>query len=86
MIEPRDTSKRKFHRTVFCVEVISEDPYNPESLEQIAHDICEGDCSGTWNSTHRQEGGGLTAAQWLIGQGSDPGFFQLDHRGNDVED
>jgi hypothetical protein len=79
-------SKRKFYRTLVTVEVLSEEPYYPETLEQVAHDICEGDCSGDWTHEKSIEVDGLSMAKLLIAQGSDAGFFRLDDKGNDIDD
>ena len=78
-------TNRKFHRTLIQVEVLSEEPYNQESLEQVNHDIIEGDCSGKWEITKTEELDGQQAAQALIGQASDPSFFRLTEEGNDTE-
>ena len=79
------TSKRKFYRTLFTFEVMSEDPIETVSLEDLAYLVTEGGCSGRFLSTEEEEVGGRTAAQILIDQGSDPGFFRLDEEGNDAE-
>lgn len=79
-------SNRKFYRTVISVEVLSEEPYNPESLEGIAHDIIEGDCSGRWNVVSSKEVDGVEMAQLLYEQASEPAFFQLDDDGNDLDE
>jgi len=79
-------SKRKFYRTLVTVEVLSEEPYCPETLEEVARDICDGDCSGDWTHEKSIEVDGPTMAKLLIKQGSDPGFFQLDENGNDDDD
>lgn len=79
-------SNRKFYRTVISVEVLSEEPYSPESLESIAHDIIEGDCSGRWNVVSSKEVDGAEMAQLLYEQASEPAFFQLDDDGNDLDE
>lgn len=77
---------RTFHRTLIQIEVLSEEYYEPETLEQIASDIQEGDCSGQWNIKLRQELSGHRMALYLKRQGSDPEFFGLDEHGNDIEE
>lgn len=77
-------STRKFHRTIITIEVLSEEPYNPEDLNDVAHDITTGDCSGNWSITKQEVVDGETMAKLLIQQRSEPGFFQLDDEGNDI--
>ena len=78
-------SKRKFYRTVINVVVLSEDEYDPQSLEQVASDIYDGDCSGQWDS-ESTEVDAPTMAKLLMEQASDPGFFMLTEDGEDTED
>ena len=81
-------SQRKFYKQVFSITVLSEDEPLPDgsTLEDIHYAIDEGPCVG-YNlmdvTTH------LSATEMvkeLASAGSDPGFFQLDVDGNDVED
>ena len=78
-------SKRRFHRTLIQVEVLSEEPYNPESLAEVANDIVQGDCSGKWDVKLQTEVTGRTMAKLLQDQGSDPEFFMLTEDGEDTE-
>lgn len=78
-------SKRKFYKTVIRVEVLSEWRYNPGSLEQIARDIYDGDCSGRWDVLTSEEVDAKEMAQLLMQQGSDPEFFRLSEKGEDIE-
>lgn len=66
---------RKFYRTVIFIEVLTEGPYNPESLHQIGNDINYGDASGTWDITEVEEIDSVRVAQLLEEQGSDPSFL-----------
>lgn len=80
---------RKFYRTLIQVEVLTEDPYSPEDLSNVAEDITTGDASGTFRITKSEEVDGPTMAKLLIAQGSDPGFFSLTDDGeheNDLEE
>lgn len=65
----------KFYRTVIKVEVLSEDPYHPQSLKQIARDTYDGDCSGHWEVESSQEVPPAEMAKLLEKQGSDPAFL-----------
>jgi hypothetical protein len=76
---------RKFYRTVVHVEILSEEPI-PEgtTLEKIAHEIRDGDWSGSLDmTTSNQECDGAEMARLLMDQGSATEFFQLDEGGND---
>jgi hypothetical protein len=79
-------SKRKFYKTIITIEVLSEEPYNPDSVQEIDYDITDGDCSGKFDVVESIEVDAPTMAALLKSQGSDPEFFQLDDEGNDLED
>jgi len=78
-------SKRKFYQTKIVTTVLSEEPFEWDNLNDVAYAISRGDCSGhTKECDHKV----LTAKQVvkaLQAQGSEPGFFQLDDDGKDVE-
>jgi len=79
-------SERKFYRTVIQVEVLSEEPYEFNGLEQLAQDVTSGDCSG--KDTTIIDNQSVTApemAKMLRAQGSDPGFLGLDDEGMEAE-
>ena len=79
-------SNRKFHRYVFRYEVLSEDPMDYEpSLSDLQHLTYDGPCSGRMLEPEHAVLNGKQAADALIEQASEPGFFQLDAEGNDVE-
>jgi len=79
-------SKRQFHRTVIQVEVLSEEAYSEENLEQIVYDIVQGECSGMTSIVEQQVVDGKTMADLLSKQGSDPGFFNLTEEGEDADE
>lgn len=79
-------TKRKFYRTVFTVEVLSEEPFGDGvDLVDLKYMINEGDCSGCIRQSDPEELDGLRAARALEKQHSDPGFFRLDEDGNDYD-
>lgn len=82
-------SKRKFHRHVFTVEVLSEHRINPSAdhldLSALHDMVTYGGCSGKFGQTEYEEIDGPRMAKLLQEQASDPGFFQLDDDGNDTE-
>lgn len=65
----------KLYKTIIKIEVLSNGPYAPENIENIAHDIIEGDCSGTWDIESEESLSELEMAAALQKQGSDPGFL-----------
>ncbi len=85
---PMAESKRKFFRTHIVVEVLSEDsPISPRAdLDAIHAAITDGDCVGQVSIKHVEALNGPQAARALRRVGSEPGFFRLDERGNDLED
>lgn len=78
-------SERKFYRTVFEVEVLSEHPFEPEDLETIAYEITYGGCSGMVDRTCDIEVDAEEMVRLLRNQGSDPDFFMLTDDGDDVD-
>jgi len=80
--------KGKVYKSVLKVEILSEDPY-PEvmTLNQVAFDIVEGECSGVieWESLNA-ELHGEEAVKECDKHGSDPEFFQIDENGNKIEE
>lgn len=82
------TSKRKFYKSVIELTILSEEiiPWDEYELSDIGYAITDGDCSGMMHQTKFEELNGKQAADELIAQGSDPGFFCLDEDGNDDDD
>ena len=80
-------TKRKFFKTVFTLEILSEKPIPSDiSLGELNYGITEGECSGELNQTEVKELNGKEIATALIAQGSDPEFFQINDSGEDVCD
>ncbi len=70
--------KKKFYRTVISIEVLSEKPYDFNSLEDTCYDIMDGECSGKIKVVSKEEVYEEKMKKLLIAQGSDPDFFMLD--------
>lgn len=69
---------QRFFKTTITVEIISEEcPVSELGLADIAHQITDGDCSGEITRTEVVRLTPGQAAQALIDQGSEPGFFGL---------
>lgn len=77
-------SKRKFYKTVYEIHVLSETPGELD-LEDMYRAITSGDCSGQVIFKQHKELTALEAARELMAQGSDPEFFEINERGEDVE-
>lgn len=77
-------SKRKFHKTVITVTVLSEDPFEWDDLEYVAYAITNGDCSGKIDETDHKVLSAKQAAKALQEQGSDPEFFRINDKGEDI--
>lgn len=78
-------SDREFYRTTYKIVVLSEHPVKDFlSLESIAYEITEGDCSGQLTTESAETLDGPSMATALINQGSEPEFFQLDDTGDDL--
>ena len=77
-------SKRKFHRRKIIIRVLSQEPYEVEDVAQIARDIIQGDCSGAWSIGNDEVLTGPQMAKALEDQASEPEFFGLDNKGNDL--
>lgn len=72
-------SERKFYRTVFQVEVLSETPIlGHVDLEDIAYQGTEGEWSVDMETVETETVGSEQMAELLIAQGSDPGFFGIE--------
>lgn len=65
----------KYFRTTIMVEILSDFPYDPESLEQIYNDITDGECSGHWQVIESRDVNKHQMEQLLVQQGSDPSFL-----------
>ncbi len=77
-------TKRKFFKTKIEVEVLSEEPFEYDSINDIAYSITQGDCSGVLIHKGMKKLNGKQIANELLKQGSDLEFFQLDKQGNDL--
>ena len=83
----KNQSSRKFYRTLVTVEVLSESPIEGfGELSELAYAITEGDCSGEVTVAPAKKLTGKQAAKALLKQGSDPSFFRLTDKGEDLED
>lgn len=78
---------RKFYKTIFTVEVLSEDePADGLNLKDIDYEITEGHMSGVVKDPIVIELTAKEAAQALLEQASDPEFFLLTAEGEDLSE
>ena len=80
-------SERKFYKTRFVLEVLSEEPIPSMSLSSLEYEMNEGEYVG--GQIEIVESKELTAAEMvnaLYDFGSDPSFCRLDDDGNDCDD
>jgi len=75
-------TNRKFYKTIIQVEVLSEQPFEYNTLDDIARAIND-DCSGQTTTLSSEELDGKQAAEALMEQASDPAFFRLTEEGED---
>jgi hypothetical protein len=77
---------RLFYKKVLAIEVLSEEPI-PEGMEvdSIIEQAITGDYSMRVLPSTDTVLNGKEAADALLEQASDPGFFGLTHEGNDNE-
>jgi hypothetical protein len=76
--------RRQFYRTILQVTVLTEQPYQPQSLATVAEDIDTGDAPGKWALISQAPFTPQDAARELEQQGSDSEFFGLSPTGWDL--
>lgn len=78
--------KKKLYRTVIQYEIISDEPYEGENLDEIVHETYNGSWSGEMKDAAvlNEELIGKKAVDAVKNQGSDPEFFFMDNGGNDI--
>lgn len=79
-------SDKKFHKTIITVVVLSEEPYVLNTLKDVAYDILDGNCVGSYTATEVTILNGAEMAIELINNASDPEFFQLTEDGEDISE
>jgi hypothetical protein len=77
---------RKFYKTIFKLEVLSEDPIPEDAdLRNILKECTDGGYSGDVKRDKQFMLNGRMAARALENQHSDPGFFRLTKEGEDAD-
>ena len=80
-------SDRKFFKKTMKVEFLSETPFpDNTSLENLATEAIDGDYSMNITQDKETEINGKQAARALLNHGSDPSFFQLTNKGEDINE
>jgi hypothetical protein len=79
--------KKTIYRTIFTVEVLSDEPINTNlDLSDLNNECTFGDYSGSTTKGDSKPLKGIKAARAVIAQGSSPDFFMMDDQGNELED
>jgi hypothetical protein len=79
-------STRQFYKTKLTIEVLSEEKIpDSMSIEQIAWEATNGHYSMATVACKEKVMTGKQAANALLKQGSSPEFFQLNDKGEDVD-
>jgi hypothetical protein len=78
--------KRSIYKTVVSITVLSDEPINGASLEDIFYETKDGQWVG-YNLTHKETKlKGLAAVQAISDAGSAPEFFYMDSEGYPTDD
>lgn len=79
-------SPRKFYRTIYSVEILSQEPIPGElDLHTVLGMAQDGDYSGRNVKTCQDEINAKDAATFLKVHGSEPAFFSIDDEGNEIQ-
>lgn len=82
---PPEMSTRKFHRTWFTVEVLSEEPIPQMELKDVLYRMDNDDFVGIWNREGEMELNATQTARFLYQYGSEPEFFRLTSVGGELD-
>ena len=80
--------KKIIYRSVIQIEVLSSEPI-PDNwkINDIVDEYTDGQYSGVHEFKIKDKPvKGKKAVALILNQGSDPGFFFMDDKGNDIED
>lgn len=79
-------SERKFYKKTMKVEFLSEEPFPNMSLEGMVCEATTGEFSMNITQDTEMELDGKQAARALLNHGSDPSFFQLTAKGEELNE
>jgi hypothetical protein len=80
-------AEREFYKTIISFTVLSEGKIpDGTSLESMIHETCEGRYVGSYHRAAEILMNGPALVGELREVGSEPGFFELDEAGNDVDE
>ena len=83
--------RRRLYKTLVTVAVISEKPLELEGMDRrdklmrLGHSITDGDNVGVISMGPSYALSGINLVREIEEMGSEPGFFQLDEKGNDLK-
>lgn len=80
-------TERKFYRTVYTIEVLSEEPIPAcMDIEMVIEEAVNGDYSMKCDRGEQEEVDGKRMVKLLQAQGSDPEFFRITAEGEDTQE
>lgn len=78
---------KKLYRNIIVLEVLSENPIENETLQDVVTETTIGEYSGNYDfTTNNEEVYGKDAVMLCEKHGTDPEFFGMDNEGNEIED
>jgi hypothetical protein len=78
--------KREFYETTIRVRVLSDVPLEWDTLNNVNCAIASGDCVGSVEETANKRLTGKQMARKLRAFGSEPAFFQLNEKGEQLNE
>ena len=77
--------KKPIYKTLFIVEVLSEEPIESTSFDELTRETTDGSWSGILSIKSSKTLRGKKAVEAIRNQGSDESFFFIDADGNELE-
>lgn len=77
--------KKTIYKTILIVEVLSEEPIESTSLQELSEETNTGSWSGVLAIKSTKQFKGKKAVEEIRKQGSDESFFFIDADGNELE-
>ena len=78
--------KKTIYKTKVTIEILSDEPVNDNiSLKDIQYEITDGQWSGKITHGESKPLKGKPAVKEILNHGTDPEFFFMDDKGNEIE-
>jgi hypothetical protein len=75
----------KYYQTTFTVVVLSQEPLGDPTLSQLEEATMDGDCVMQSIESKETKLTSKQVVKALYDAGSEPGFFGLDDKGNEID-